>query len=43
VAIHHLAYLLNLSGTRFFPIPSIDFYFVNKWRITILLILWIWM
>jgi len=24
VTIHHLAYLLDLSDTRFFPIPSID-------------------
>jgi len=29
VAIHHLAYLMDLSGTRFFSIPNIDSYFVG--------------
>jgi len=29
VAIHHPAYLMDLSGTIFFPIPSIDSYFVG--------------
>jgi len=29
VAIHHLAYLMDLSGVRFFPIPSIDSYLVG--------------
>jgi len=29
VAIHHLAYLIDLSGARFFLIPSIDSYLVG--------------
>jgi len=29
VTIHHLAYLIDLSDAGFFPIPSIDSYFVD--------------